>query len=80
MSERTVDVAPMLNEQKYMVVFDVNYGETTNTATVYAENLDKAYSLIVNAHKFLDVDDKIQKVSLVGVYKRISIKVVEEGE
>lgn len=80
MSERIVDVAPMLNEQKYMVVFDINYGDNSNTVTVYAENLEKAYSLAVNANKFFDADDKIQKVSFVGVYKRIGIKIVEEGE
>ena len=80
MTERVLDVAPDSKEQKYMVVFDVSYKENKNTATVYADNLEKAYTIMLNADKFFEMDKEIQKVSLVGVYKKIGIKVVEEGE
>ena len=52
MAERVLDVAPDSKEQKYMVVFDVSYKENKNTATVYAENLEKAYTIMLNADKF----------------------------
>ena len=80
MTKHIVDVAPTLKEQKYMVVFEVSYGENKNTATIYAESLEKAYLIMSNAGKFFEMEKEIQKVSLVGIYKRISIKVVEEGE
>ena len=80
MTERVLDVAPDSKEKKYMVVFDVSYKENKNTATIYAENLEKAYLIMSNAGKFFEMEKEIQKVSLVGIYKRISIKVVEEGE
>ena len=80
MTERVLDVAPDSKEQKYMVVFEVSYGENKNTATIYAESLEKAYLIMSNAGKFFEMEKEIQKVSLVGVYKKIGIKVVEEGE
>ena len=46
MKERVLDVAPDSKEQKYMVVFDGSYKENKNTATIYAESLEKAYLIM----------------------------------